>query len=99
MCNGTTRYQHLHLQGDESLGMFIVIDGSVSVHRMPQKQTRHHHNHHNQPQQQQSSIDVHKTPLDLYPRQSGDDHEASAQHEQGFVQYVNFVCFAADLSL
>jgi hypothetical protein len=82
--------------------MFIIIDGSVSVHRMPQKQTQHHHNHynrHNQPQQQQSSIDVHKAPLDLSPGQRSDDYEACAQHEQGFVQYVNFVCFAADLSL
>ena len=58
------------LQGDESLGMFIVVDGSVSVHR-------HHSKHHQKEQEQHASSDL--------PPVNAEDGQP-LELEQGFVQ-------------
>jgi hypothetical protein len=58
------------LQGDESLGLFVVVDGSVSVHR-------HHSKHHQKEQEQHSSYDL--------PPVNAEDGP-SLELEQGFVQ-------------
>jgi hypothetical protein len=59
-------------QGEESLGLFVVIDGSVSVHRSPPQ--------HMQRQNLHSDADM---PPSVTPAPR--DHPV---HEQGFVQCV-----------
>ena len=64
------------MQDDDALGMFVVIDGSVSVHRKPPKHSPQQHQRNTDADASISSRTPHHGALEL------------SIHEQGFVQYV-----------
>ncbi len=68
------------MQDDDALGMFVVIDGSVSVHRKPPKHP---------PQQHQRNTDADASISSPTPHDGGLELASQLSiHEQGFVQYV-----------
>jgi hypothetical protein len=93
MCHAYVRYnaqQTICSQGEEALGLFVIVEGSVAVHRLPQKQQQqqqqqqqHQHQqqqqHHHQQQHTSSSSSSFALPFDAAA-------EAPPLHEQGFVQ-------------